>query len=358
MESQDTIKSLKLNIKLIKLLFLVLTFNFSFYITLSLSICTNNSYSQNASIGINKTGVVPNSSALLDIDVTGMSPKAGLLIPRMTIAERDAITATIPESLLIYNKDTHCFEAYYNGVWVAFGCINCLIPPTAPTVSTSIPSDSQIIWNWNPVNGASGYQWNTSSIYPGAGINAVSSPTYTQTGLTCVTSYSLNVWTFNNCGNSSATSLTQSTSACCVANKGVSCDKGGWKLIAGCGDPNYGCAAFEGIYYNSPNGCDPNTAGSWLEYKFDGTHELVRGNNLDWSILGDSTSGYHCTYVGYAYYDPFHYPQPPNGTCFNSSKAGYGGTDTWTKLIPGTGCATNKWVSDMTGIIQCDGSCQ
>ena len=356
MDIRSSISSLSFQKFLLKLLVLDIVFTFSLAFIIFNGKDAN---AQNASFGINKYGAAPNPSALLDIDVTGMSPKAGLLIPRMSIAERDAITATIPESLLIYNTETHCFEAYYNGTWVAFGCINCLVPPNAPTASTNIPSDSQIIWNWNTVNGAKGYQWNTSSIYPGVGTNAVSSPSYIQTGLTCVTSYNLNVWTYNNCGNSSVTTFTQSTSACCVANKGDSCDKGGRQLVPGCDNPNYGCAAFEGIYYNSPKGCDPTTAGSWIEYKFDGIHELGRSiNNSNWGILGDSTSAYHCTYVGYAYYDPFHYPQPPNGICFNSSKAGYGGTNTWTILIPGTGCATNKWVSDMTGIVQCDGTCQ
>ena len=51
-------------------------------------IIPNASYSQNASVGINNTGAAPNSKALLDIDATGMSPKSGVMIPRMTTADR------------------------------------------------------------------------------------------------------------------------------------------------------------------------------------------------------------------------------------------------------------------------------
>ncbi|OFY86039.1 MAG: hypothetical protein A3F72_21585, partial [Bacteroidetes bacterium RIFCSPLOWO2_12_FULL_35_15] len=59
-----------------------------------------------------------------------------------------------------------------------------------------------------------GYQWNTISTYPGSGVNVVATPTYTQTGLTCNTGYTLYVWAYNSCGISTSTTLTQTTSAC------------------------------------------------------------------------------------------------------------------------------------------------
>ena len=166
-------------------------------------------------IGINNSNSPPNSDALLDIDANGMNPKAGLLIPRMTNAERDLIKSPIPESLLIYNTDIHCFQAYYNGSWIAFGCIgsNCQLPD-APTAVTNTASQTQIVWNWTNVSGATGYQWNTTSLYPGIGVNMVYGNTYTQTNLTCNTSYTLNVWANNSCGNSATTTLTQMTSPC------------------------------------------------------------------------------------------------------------------------------------------------
>jgi len=87
--------------------------------------------------------------------------------------------------------------------------------PTAPTAGTNTPSQTQIVWDWSDVAGATGYQWNTTNTYPGAGINTVASSTYTQTGLTCATAYTLYVWTYNSCGYSAApVTLTQSTSTC------------------------------------------------------------------------------------------------------------------------------------------------
>jgi hypothetical protein len=45
-------------------------------------------------VGINVTGAAPNASALLDLDVSGITgQKRGLLIPRMLRADRLAIPA-------------------------------------------------------------------------------------------------------------------------------------------------------------------------------------------------------------------------------------------------------------------------
>ncbi len=64
-------------------------------------------------VGINSTGNAANAKAGLDIDFTNQ----GLLIPRLTTVQRDAITTPIPESLFIFNTTTKCFEAYVNGAW-------------------------------------------------------------------------------------------------------------------------------------------------------------------------------------------------------------------------------------------------
>ena len=189
----------------LKLLILVLTFNFLFF--------SANSFSQNFGVGINITGSSANPKSLLDLDAAGMNPKAGLLLPRMSTTERDAITSPIPESLLIYNTDSHCFEAYYNGVWVSWACLGSCLVPSQPMAGTNIPSPTQIVWNWSTVNNPVSYKWGTNSSYSSAtdiGINV----SYTQTCLSCNTSYTLYVWAYNACGNSSYTTLTQNTSAC------------------------------------------------------------------------------------------------------------------------------------------------
>ncbi|MDX2171708.1 MAG: hypothetical protein SFY56_01220 [Bacteroidota bacterium] len=72
---------------------------------------TNNYFAQN--VAINGTGAAPNASAMLDV----ASTTSGLLIPRMTTAQRTAI-ATPATGLVVYDTTTGGFW-YYNGtIWV------------------------------------------------------------------------------------------------------------------------------------------------------------------------------------------------------------------------------------------------
>lgn len=122
-----------------------------------------------------------------------------------------------------------CNTAYTLYVWAYNGCGNCPVTiltlttsacctiPLAPTAGINTPSVTQIVWNWNASVGATGYQWSTTNTYPGVGVNVVASPTYTQTGLTCNTPYTLYIWAYNSCGNSSVTILNQTTSSSCCS---------------------------------------------------------------------------------------------------------------------------------------------
>ncbi len=67
-------------------------------------------FSQN--IGINATGTPPHASAMLDISSTNR----GLLIPRMTSAERIAIT-TPGRGLLVFDTDNNSFWFYTGAAW-------------------------------------------------------------------------------------------------------------------------------------------------------------------------------------------------------------------------------------------------
>jgi len=73
-------------------------------------------FSSNAqSLGLNITGASANPSSMLDIDVTGINPSRGLLIPRVTSAKRAAMNPlpAAAQGLLVYQTDgTEGF--YYN----------------------------------------------------------------------------------------------------------------------------------------------------------------------------------------------------------------------------------------------------
>lgn len=88
-----------------------------------------------AKISFSQVGIgtaLPNPSAMLDVEST----TGGLLIPRMTLAEKNAIVSPA-NGLLIYQTDATAGFWYFNGsIWTTF---------TAPTTGWSIVGNSGII---------------------------------------------------------------------------------------------------------------------------------------------------------------------------------------------------------------------
>jgi hypothetical protein len=78
------------------------TFRTFFIITALLT-----TYLLEAQVSVSSDGSEPDSSAMLDVKSTSK----GVLIPRMTTAQRDAITNPA-ESLIIFNTTTQCYEGY------------------------------------------------------------------------------------------------------------------------------------------------------------------------------------------------------------------------------------------------------
>jgi hypothetical protein len=166
---------------------------------------TVDSFSQNG-VSINTTGAEADNSAILDISSTSQ----GLLIPRMTTEQRNNINAPAT-SLLIFNTTINCFEAYVNNAWYSVSCSPPCTLPDAPSAGTGVPYPSQIAWSWNSVSGATGYKWSTGNNFTNAVDNGTS-VSYTQNGLTSNTSYTIYVWSYNACGNSSTyLNLSQTT---------------------------------------------------------------------------------------------------------------------------------------------------
>lgn len=72
------------------------------------------SWGQNG-VGINETGSSPHSSSILDL----ASTKAGILIPRMSLTQRNTNISSPATGLLIYQTDNTPGFYYYNGtIWV------------------------------------------------------------------------------------------------------------------------------------------------------------------------------------------------------------------------------------------------
>jgi len=189
---------------------------FSFFLsTLTFFIFTFSfSLSAYCQVAINTTGSIPDNSAMLDVQSTGR----GLLIPRMTTIQRDAITSPA-NSLLIFNTTTQCFEAWNapTSSWVAFGCIGCSVP-TGVTASAA-PNPICVGSTLNLTGGATGatsWSWTGPNSYT----SSSQSPTITN-----ITTAGAGVYTLaasNNCGSVQASTASVTVNAApTTANAGL-----------------------------------------------------------------------------------------------------------------------------------------
>ncbi len=154
-------------------------------------------------IGVGTTSPAP--SALMELTSTN----SGVLLPRMAFDQRNTISSPA-EGLMIFCTDCGddgSLSVFSNGAWRTFS--QCNAPPSASGSNTVSPS--QIIWNWIPVAGASGYKWNTTMNYSSA-TDMASSTTKIETGISCDTTYTRYVWVYNKCAISVPVTLSQTVS--------------------------------------------------------------------------------------------------------------------------------------------------
>lgn len=83
-------------------------------------------------VAINATGASPDPSAMLDV----ASTSKGLLMPRMTTAQRDAITSPA-DGLMIVNTTSNCVNIYLYGAWQDMFC-GTPPPPAAKIMFTTV----------------------------------------------------------------------------------------------------------------------------------------------------------------------------------------------------------------------------
>jgi hypothetical protein len=155
-----------------------------------------------AQVGINAINGPADPSAGLDVKFTNK----GFLLPRMTLEQRNAI-ASPANGLMVICTDCGTIGAiciYLSGNWVSVTLCN----PPNPAAGTHVPSESQIIWNWNAAPNATGYKWNTTNNYNTA-TDMGTNTSKTETGLTGGSNYTRYIWAYNTCGVSAATTLNQ-----------------------------------------------------------------------------------------------------------------------------------------------------
>src|ERR1041384_1072419 len=134
---------------------------------ISLLFCLENSFSQdNVGIGTN----TPDASSMLDIVAPGNNK--GVLIPRLTTAQRLAI-ATPANALLVYDTNFDCFFYFTTASgWISL----CqLSGPTGPTGSTGAAGPTGTAGATGPT-GSAGANGATGATGP-AGANGATGPT-------------------------------------------------------------------------------------------------------------------------------------------------------------------------------------
>ena len=156
-------------------------------------------------VSINTDNSVPDPSAMLDVKSTN----TGVLIPRMTADQRNAI-ANPSEGLMLF-----CTNCTSNGALCIFsnGEWRIYTPCSSPSVTASntLVYPGTIIWNWNPAAGITGYKWNTSSDY-GSATDMGTTTSKTEPGSFCGTTNLRYVWSYNDCGASNPLTLSQTIS--------------------------------------------------------------------------------------------------------------------------------------------------
>lgn len=85
-----------------------------------------------AQLGIKETNAAPNTKAMLDVE----SPNKGVLIPRLSTTNRDAIAAP-PAGLLIYNSTTNLFNYWNGSSWTDFNSNPLTLPFEGTGVNNS-----------------------------------------------------------------------------------------------------------------------------------------------------------------------------------------------------------------------------
>jgi hypothetical protein len=153
----------------------------------------------------------PDNSAMLHVKST----TKGLLPPRMTFAQRNAIVNPATGLVVICtncNADgTGVASIFLGGKWQNL-TDTCQVP-AAPAEGVHVQTNTQIIWNWSAMPIATGYKWSATNNFATA-TDMGTATSKTETGLTQGTSYTRYVWAFNACGNSEPTIISGQAVAC------------------------------------------------------------------------------------------------------------------------------------------------
>jgi hypothetical protein len=131
------------------------------------------------------------------------STNQGILIPRMTYAQEQAIVSP-PNGLMVYNTTSQCLDIYTGGFWQAVYC-SCpnLQPLNAITGAVTVCSGTTQSYSVPAISGASSYAWTVTGVAPGS-ITGNGSSVISFTA-PAINTYTVSVTASNACNTSSVT---------------------------------------------------------------------------------------------------------------------------------------------------------
>ena len=264
----------------------------------------NKSEAQNQNVGIGT--LTPNSSAMLDIDVTSLATKKGLLIPRMNTVQMNAI-ATPANGLIVYNTDSLCFCYHNSTVWKSL----CTASgggggtgPTGPGGATG-PTGTNGVTGPTGANGTTGPTGLTGTTGP-TGVNGTTGPTGAN-GATGPTGPSQTAWwILGNAGTSAGTNFIGTTDAqdFVVKTNGAAAANERMRVLAtGPTIVNSNVLAAGDVFsvYGTGSGSALNPLGDWaINGYVNGTGSGVYGENTSTTGAGSTgVFGYGASLTGF-----------------------------------------------------------
>lgn len=144
-------------------------------------------------VAVNNSGTPADPSAIFDAS----SSSQGMLLPRMTDAERDAI-ANPAEGLIIFNTTTKCFNYYKSNMWWEL-CGNCIgVQPPVPGSNSPVCSSDTLELTASFIAGGT-YSWSG----PNGFTSSLQNPVIPNSGTAASGTYSV-IFTVNGCSSNPA----------------------------------------------------------------------------------------------------------------------------------------------------------
>jgi len=105
------------------------------------NVVTNSGNAQNQSItNVSQLGIgtnAPDTRTALEINSTSK----GVLMPRLTDAQRDALSQNVPNGMLIVNTSAKQMQIFFDNVWYPLSMGTGIIAPVLPTITTAAASE-------------------------------------------------------------------------------------------------------------------------------------------------------------------------------------------------------------------------